>query len=433
MLQTLWTLFFILFFCWVINKSKFFYHRRVHPLLFQFAFLLKVASGIVLTLIYIHFYTDRKTADIFKYFDDSKIMFDALWTHPKDFIKMFFGVHDPDLYSYYNQMIAWDDSDLMYNDNRIMIKFNCILRLVSFGNYYVHMVIMSFIVFCGLTCLFRLFASEIKEKYFGIFCAVFLMPSVTFWGSAVLKDGVILFGTGLFLYNYNRLLNNSAHFMNKFALLIALLIMVYVKVYVLAILFPGLVMIAIIKRNKGVQINLLRYWFLCYFIFGLAIFSLKFFTSVNVVELISIKQHQFMELANSAGSGSVVKVSELSDTQSLIMGLPQSLFNMFFQPFFWEFKSIVVFMAGLENLLILIFSIIVFSRLNLKNIYSTPWFFFSAFVVFSIYSFVGLIVPVAGAIVRYKTIALPFLAVALVILIDAKKLDILLIRLKLKM
>lgn len=433
MLQSMWTLLFIIFFCWVINKSKFFYHRRVHPLLFQFAFLLKVLSGIVMTLIYIHFYTDRKTADIFKYFDDSKIMFDAVWSSPKDFIKMFFGSNDHGLYRYYDQMIAWDDSDLMYNDNRVMIRFNCLLRFFSFGNYYVHMVVMSFIVFCGLTCLFKLFAYEMKEKYFGIYLAVFLMPSVTFWGSAVLKDGVILFATGLFLFNFNRLLNNSAGLINKIALILALLIMVSVKLYVLTVLFPGLIMIIFIKRKPYNNFNRLRFWLGAYLIYGLFIFGLKFYTNINVIELISLKQHQFMGLANAVGSGSVVRMQELSDAKSIVVGLPQALFNLFFQPFFWEFKSPVIFLAGLENLMILIFVFTTFSRMNIKNIYSTPWFFFSIFFVLIIYSLIGLIVPVAGAIVRYKTIALPFLAIALVILLDSKKTDALLTKLNLKM
>jgi hypothetical protein len=295
------------------------------------------------------------------------------------------------------------------------------------------MVVMSFIVFCGLTCLFKLFASEMKEKYFGIFLAVFLMPSVTFWGSAVLKDGVILFATGLLLYNFNRLLNNSALFINKILFLLALVLMVAVKLYVLAVLFPGLVMIFIIKRKPDYNFNQLRFWFGAYFIYGFLIFSLKFYSSINIVELISLKQHQFMGLAQLVGSGSVVKMYELSDTQSIVTGLPQALFNLFFQPFFWEYKSPVIFLAGLENLMILVFVITAFTRMNIRNVYNTPWFFFSAFFVIIMYSLIGLIVPVAGAIVRYKTIALPFLAIALVILLDNHKIDSLLTKLKLKM
>jgi len=35
-------------------------------------FILKIIAGVVLYLIYTYYYTDRKSADIFKYFDDGK-------------------------------------------------------------------------------------------------------------------------------------------------------------------------------------------------------------------------------------------------------------------------------------------------------------------------------------------------------------------------
>ncbi|MEO8146706.1 MAG: hypothetical protein ABI723_03660 [Bacteroidia bacterium] len=433
MLQLLWTLFFIVLFCWIVNRHPFFYHRRVHPLMFQFAFLLKIFAGIILTWIYVHFYTDRKTADIFKYFDDSKIMYDALSTAPHDFVRMFFGIHadDADLFHYYNKMVAWDDSDMAYNDNRIMIRFNCMMRFISFGNFYIHIISMCFITFYGLTCIFRLFASEVKGKYFGIFCAVFFMPSVVFWGSGVLKDGVILFATGLFLYNFNRLLNNSAHLKNKIFFALGLLLMMFVKVYVLAIMIPGLVMLLIVKRRPQWNLNKLRYWTIVYLLYGLSVYCLQFISGINVVELISLKQHQFMSLATAVGSGSLVSMPELSDTQSIVAGIPHALYNMFFQPFFWN-KSLVIFIAGLENIFILVVSVICISKINRQNFYSTPWFFFSLFFLFILYCLIGLIVPVAGALVRYKTIALPFLAIMLVILIDKNKSDKLLSKLNLK-
>jgi hypothetical protein len=391
-------------------------------------------SGIILTLVYTYFYTDRKTADIFKYFDDSKIMFDAAWSNPYDFARMFFGIRsgDPDLFSYYSKMVAWDDSDMMYNDNRIMIRFNCLMRFISFGNYYVHMVVMCFITFYGLTCLFKLFAAEIKSKYFGIFCAVFFMPSVVFWGSAVLKDGVILFAAGMFLYNFNLLLNNSAYLRNKIFFVLGFIMMMFIKVYVLFIMIPGLIMLFIVKRRPHWSLNKFRYWLGIYLIYGISIFLLKFFSSINVVELISLKQHQFISLAIATGSGSVIEMPELSNLQSIIYNLPHALFVALCKPFLFDSSSPLIIMAGFENLLILAFIIFSFFKMKKNNFYQTPWFFFSVFFVVILFSLIGLIVPVAGALVRYKTIALPFLIIAALISLNNDRVNNLLAKWKLK-
>lgn len=402
--------------------------------MFQLVFFLKIIAGTVMILIYTWFYIDRSTADIFKYFDDSKIMFDALRTSPVDFFKMLTGVDSksPSLFKYYSKMIAWDDSDIMYNDNRIMIRFNCIMRFISFGNYYIHMVVMCFITLYGLTCLFRLFASEVKDKYFGIFCAVMLMPSVLFWGSGVLKDSVMLFATGMFLYNLNKVSTNSALLGNKILFVIGFLLMVFVKPYVLAVMMPCLFMIIFIKRKPQRNINRLSTWIVVYGIYVGLIYISKYFSQINVVELISLKQHQFMSLAIAVDSGSVVPIPELSTTMSLIAAVPNALFNIFFRPFIFESLSPVILLAASENILILITALICVLKMKLQNCYVTPWFFFSMLFVPVLYCLIGLIVPVAGALVRYKTIALPFLMTAFVILIDKSESNKILSRLGLK-
>lgn len=387
----------------------------------------------MMTWIYIHFYTDRKTADIFKYFDDSKIMFDSFKASPIDYLKMQFGIQSEDatLSTYYNKMVAWYDSDLMYNDNRLIIRLNCLLRFISNGNFFIHTVFMSFISLYGLTCLFKLFASEIKEKYFAIFCAVFLMPSVMFWGSGVLKDGVILFALGVFLFNFNKLLNNSANLNNKILFALALLLMLAVKIYVIAIMFPGLLMLILVKRSTNYNFNKLKYWFAIYVFIAICIYSMSYITPINVVEIISLKQHQFMNLAHAVGSGSLLNMPELSNLESVLYGLPHALFNLFFKPLFFDSTSPVIVLAGLENLIIIFtitFSLFMF---KIENIYSTPYFFFCIFYTLILYCLIGLIVPVSGALVRYKTAALPFLAVAMVIMIDKAKVSELLTKLKL--
>src|SRR3972149_39043 len=59
-----------------------------------FVFILKIASGLGLWWIYTYYYTDRSTADIYKYFDDSKIIFGSLKNSVTDFFNLILGTGD---------------------------------------------------------------------------------------------------------------------------------------------------------------------------------------------------------------------------------------------------------------------------------------------------------------------------------------------------
>lgn len=155
--NAVWAICVFLILLWLIGRFKFFSHRRVHPVLFQIIFIIKVAAGIVMTLIYSNFYTDRSTADIFKYFDDSRIMVSALTDgHSDDFFKMVSGVdsRNPELDVYYSKMNSWDERESLYNDSRIVIRLNALLHAVSFGNYYIHMIVICFLSTFGRPACF---------------------------------------------------------------------------------------------------------------------------------------------------------------------------------------------------------------------------------------------------------------------------------------
>ncbi|MFB0924863.1 MAG: hypothetical protein QMB65_06225, partial [Vicingaceae bacterium] len=76
----------------IISKSSFFQDKTIPRNWVIGAFGLKVIIGVILTLIYSKYYTDRSTSDIFKYFDDSKILFNTFESNPIDFCKMMIGL-----------------------------------------------------------------------------------------------------------------------------------------------------------------------------------------------------------------------------------------------------------------------------------------------------------------------------------------------------
>src|SRR4051794_16336956 len=98
-----------LLFFYIILKSKFFHTGSVPLWVPGIIFLLKCGSGILLGLVYTKYYTNHSDADTFKFYTDSKFMFDSLFTRPYDFFRMFTGYdsQSADLLPYYLKMDSW--------------------------------------------------------------------------------------------------------------------------------------------------------------------------------------------------------------------------------------------------------------------------------------------------------------------------------------
>lgn len=232
-------------FLFIIQKWKFFRIGAIPVRWLQSVFLLKVLSGIVLGLIYTYYYSDRSTADIWKYFDDGLVMHGALQAHPLDYLRMLFGVMNdtPHFDCYYDAMGHWyrPYGNEVGNDTHTIIRFNAAIRLVSFGFYNVHSVWVNFLGLIGLTGILHFLRQmdTTKERWF--FLAIFLLPSVMFWGSGVLKEPLLFFGLGIFLYGVMRLAADGFALHHAFLVGISLFFLITVKSYALVAVIPGLV------------------------------------------------------------------------------------------------------------------------------------------------------------------------------------------------
>jgi hypothetical protein len=232
-------------FLFLIQKWEFFRIGQIPVRWFQVVFILKVLSGIALGLIYTYYYRDRSTADIWKYFDDGMVMYSALRERPLDYFKMLFGVMNdtPHFDRYYDAMRHWyrPYGSSMSNDTHTIIRFNAAIRPLSFGFYNVHSVWVNFLGLIGLTGILH-FLRQLdisKERWF--FLAVFMMPSVMFWGSGVLKEPLLFFGLGIFLYGVMRLSDGVFTLRHVLLVALSLVFLITVKSYALVAVLPGLV------------------------------------------------------------------------------------------------------------------------------------------------------------------------------------------------
>jgi hypothetical protein len=233
-------------------------------------FFLKIAAAVSVWLLYTFYYSG---SDFLTYFSDSSVLIHNLFNS-----------------DHHQYSSVWEGSfdDSVFNSARMMICVNAFLHVFSFGNFYVHGLFFCFFSFVGLVALLKVIASHFPQKR-NVIIALFFIPSILFWGSAPLKESVIIGVTGLlvFLTDFGVRINYSKKAILMVLLMVGLLCVL--KIYVLLALFPLFIANQLIARTS------VRYVLLKYAAVFVLMASFLFITSfisddLNVLKIISDKQ-----------------------------------------------------------------------------------------------------------------------------------------------
>ncbi|MFN4235436.1 MAG: hypothetical protein ACK4IK_11605 [Bacteroidia bacterium] len=418
MSEILLPLIYLILFNWLIVKFKVFHLPELGLKASLFAFNLKIIFGFIIWYIYTFYYSDRGTGDQYRYFDDAAIMFEAFLQKPIYFIELFFdkGRENEELKPFYERLMNWDKE---YNyawiiDNRTIIRFNALVHFFSWGNFHVHTIFMNFLSFSGLFLLYKSLIRFFVTKPKLLFIAVFLMPTVLFWGSGVLKEGIVIFGLGLFCYGFFNSFNEQYFNIKTFLFFImGILVLASIKVYVLLCLIPAALTYFIIKKLPVKHTWL--FFFCIQVAFVLLIFNLKWIhPELDIVNKLWFKRNDFINVANEWGAKSTIApIPFEKSAMSIMLHSPQAIINSLFRPHILELKSMMYLMPFFENLLLLLLVILVI--LNFKKPDKQVQYFSMFALVFIVYlaTMIGLTTPILGAIVRYKLPLMPFLLLIL--------------------
>lgn len=478
----------IIFF--LLRKLKFFQLEGLGKWTPSIFFSFKLLAGVALWGIYTFYYTDRANSDIWKYFDDSKIMFEAFHDHPGDFFRMLTGIGDdtPRIESlYYHEMDYWYrlfDNNLL-NDAHIVIRFNAFVRIFSMGNYFIHTLIMCFISFTGLCCIYKIIFPALKDWRGAAAGIIFLLPSLLFWSSGVMKEGLMIFGLGLLVYHSFRF-SRDKKWWRILLLLTGALLLLFSKFYVIVAVIPPLIAALLVIKNRR---NAFAKFSIVLMLFSGASLSLRWFAPEREpLRLLANKQNDFLKMSVGgitlindsaeifiaddhredlvkekdslyhvrpgadfyyrpflAGFSDTVFVKNNTDTSvyKLMTDIPRAkslLPGGFLQPNFKSFLTEmpkaffnVLFrpfiweaknpMFLLPALENLLFIVLAVALIFFRGKISDPAVFgFCLSFSVLLLLVIGLTTPVLGALVRYRIAAQPFLFIALLMLIDREKL-----------
>jgi hypothetical protein len=388
--------------------SKFF--RQLSPHGRAVAWTAKGVSALALVYIYTNVYPNRSEADIFKYFDDSKELTALVNEDPSAFGRIFLGLWENKDIPYLNRMNYWFRSydHGLTNDNRMVIRVNALMNLITGGEYGLNLVFFLFISFLGCHWIYA-FLLHFNAQKLSAFVAAFLIPSTLFWSSGILKESLLMFSLGGFLYS---LLLLSKKWELRYAVLgcFTLYILLFLKIYILFALAPMVLFYGFYQRWKS--------WLIA----GLSVFSIlvTLFIAVRLLlprwSLLSTlqgKQFDFIQMAKSVNAGSQIWVIPMDGAWSTLLKLvPLGLWNTLYYPNIGMLKNGLSWIAFVENacLFLLIFGALIglFQR-KIVPVWNFAMLVFS----FTVFSLVGMTAPVVGAMVRYKAPVLPFLVFGL--------------------
>jgi len=371
--------------------------------------ILKILVGSLYCWLSLHYYNPHN--DMLSLFRDAKLETVVLLHSPVDFITNIFS-------NYPWQSGFWGKIyDVIYilNNNSI-IKILAVFNLASFNNIYINSIFFNSICFFAHIALYRVYAHIYPDNKTAAVAGCFLLPSLLIFSSAILKDNVMFMALAGIFYGFYF---SKRKFLGAHRLLFVgfcFFCLLVIRNYVAAALAPALFAYWLHQFYSTQKVKTFVFTYLAT---GGILIVLSFFEpELNVAKIISNKQKEFLEIG-------LVNTQLTTDTlhysaTDFLGTFPSAVNHVFLRPYLWEKASLDTVFFAME--------LLIYLALFAYCIYKHPkkFKYIHAFVLctiifsMSVLLLIGYIVPAYGAIIRYRSIFLPFLIIPLLNMVSLK-------------
>lgn len=410
----------ILFFIFI-----FIYSRRLRPELrnfFVFGYLFKALGGIAVGFIYYYYY---RGGDTLNYFNYAQIINSSLGKSLHIWLKLMWSSNiDAETWGFLRHMPEYVDGA-----EYLVVRITAVFNLLSFGSYAGTALFFSLFSFLGCWLFFITIIKRYPVIYFQVGVAIFLIPSVIFWNSGILKDTLILGCLGIMVFAFDKI-QDKKYQSGVIIMVLAVLFMEKIRGFMVTTLVMPLVIIAyskfIMKYNfiSKAILTVVGVLFLAGFlvIFAnklneeLLAFSNEVQISANYLYRISLRD-----------GGSAYYLGDLDGSiESTFSLMVPAIWVSLFRPYPWESYNVVMLLSALESFLLLSFFIatlfkrkfVGFFRSVSQDLYLQYAIIFSILFAF----IVGITTFNFGSLVRYRAPLYFFFITALTIIWNNKKL-----------
>lgn len=383
----------------------------------------RIIGGFLFGLVYVYFYQGGDTT---AYYDGAICLNKLMFNDPLAYFKEIFGSQDiAGYYQTYSVKTGYPPIWIYREPQGFFIcKVSSLFTLLSFGSYWVANLLISSIVFIVVWKLYNLILRYNIIKPFHLAIALFFLPSVVFWCSAISKDAFIFIAYIYLTYKSFKWLSfkEKPKLYSWIFIIFSLICLISIRSFMfLAFILPLFLIIIKIYSGK-ISSNFFRI-FIRFLALGVTITFLFFFLRSSSASIVTenlneleIIHNDFVNNDSYGDNKYELNIPEFT-LVNLILVIPQALNASFFRPFVWEAHSVFMLLSSMEGLFFLFLTIrLIFyknSRYRMKSIINNDILLFMLIIVFILGFIVGISSILFGVLVRFKTILIPFLAIIL--------------------
>ncbi len=397
---------------------------------FTLALRFRLIMSLTFVGIYVFLYQGGDTLD---YFQGAKAMKNLFWSNFENYwIMMTEKVEYYMYYTYFNPDTEFPPTHLFRRaENFTAVRAGSIPSILTNGSLIGINLFFAFFSFKASWRLYEVFVWYFPQHEKWLAFAILFIPSPAFWGSGLMKDSLSMIGVGYFVYYLHRIfiLKEGNTLSNLLFLFAAGYLVFIAKSYILIAMLPGALIWAnfdAIAKVESTFVRVILFPLVLLIIIGggfqLYLASGNFLGDYGSDKILEKAVTTQQDLVREEAYGTnKFDIGPFEPTLPSIGGkFPVATNAGLYRPYLWESNNLVMAFSGLENLILLYFSIVLLIKLGpigmIRKIFGRPLltfcFLFSILLAFSI----GLTTANFGAMVRYKIPLIPFFTAMIIIL-----------------
>ncbi len=397
--------------------------------IFLMGFLLKVIGILLFSNLYQFYYG---YGDTFRFYKQANRLSEVFWKNPFEYFAIIF--HD---YSYIRNNLPYLSYALEAGRDTgsfTVIKFASLLMPLGLYSYInVALLFGLFTFFAQWLLYFKLRAKYPHVNAYALAAPFFFIPSVFFWSSGIMKDGLSMGFLSLAILGFINIFDSKSNtFWNSLLFALSFILLYKVKSYIALALLVGIFCylfiqsIQFLRQTRGSTFTLpiLNFSLISILLVGFALFrgTINSVISGKLREIENMANYLFRISADKGGSVYSIGTVDYSFPK-VLLAIPKSLNVTFFRPYLWEAKNIVSLITSVESLITLLLTIILlfYARFNFKLVFRDPLIALAIGFIMTLGTIIGISSGNFGTLVRYKLPLIPLYWVVLVLMVHFRK------------
>ena len=230
--------------------------------------------------------------------------------------------------------------------NSFVVRIGSLVSYFFFNSYSAICLFFSIFSFFGSWFFFKGFVKLYPELNKQMAIAILFLPSVCYWTSGYLKDPITFGSLGFMIYIMIQTLYFKTYKLKYFILFVVTAFLIFtIKPYILYVFLASAGVLFLFESDFFMKNRYLRN-----VIIMLSLLAFVY-SSTTIFESIVEETKKGTEFYADVNSGSYVKFFEYDlSPLGIINMIFSSIIGVYYRPFVWEAKSILMFLSSLEAL-----------------------------------------------------------------------------------